>query len=237
MRVINGKATRRMDAAEVAAWVASHSDVTLDIGAGDGRFVRDLARRRAEGGVIALDLCEANLRGASRKAPGNALFVVADALAIPAELWGLVNRVTVHFPWGSLLRGLVQGEPALLAGLEAIARGQATLDVVLNGGALAERGLPLAAGAERVVASLRRVEAEVGGVCFVGREELRGYPTTWAKRLVFGRDPRAVRIGAVLPGRAAPMPAMAILKDASGLAQAGGGGAHGGVHPRDGVDQ
>lgn len=237
MRVINGKSTRQMDAAEVAAWVGMHSDITIDLGAGDGRFVRSLARRRPENGAIALDLCEANLRGASRKAPGNALFVVADALSIPGELQGTASRVTVCFPWGSLLRGLVQGEPDLLAGLAAIARRQATLDVVLNGGALAELSLPLEAGAERVVASLRQVGAKVGGVRFVGPEELRGYPTTWAKRLAFGRDPRAVRIGATLPRRATPMPSMANLQNGLRLAQAGCGGAHGVVHPGDGIEQ
>ena len=198
MRVINGKTTRQLDAAEVAAWVAKHSDITIDLGAGDGRFARNLARRRPEGGAIALDLCEANLRGALRTAPGNALFVVADALSIPAELGGVANRVTVHFPWGSLLRGLVQGEPELLAGLEAIARGRAALDVVLNGGALTELGLPLEAGVERAAASLRQIGAKVGQPRVIGPAELRGCPTTWAKRLAFGRDPRAVRIGVKL---------------------------------------
>jgi 16S rRNA (adenine(1408)-N(1))-methyltransferase len=48
---------------------------------------------------------------ASRRAAGparkggldNALFVLAAAEAPPAELWALAARVTVLFPWGSLL--------------------------------------------------------------------------------------------------------------------------------------
>ena len=198
MRVINGKTTRHMDAAEVAAWAAKHSEITVDLGAGDGRFARSLASSQPERGVVAVDLCEANLRATSRTAPGNALFMVADALVLPGELRGLANRVTVYFPWGSLLRGLVQGEPGLLAGLAALANRQAVIDVVVNGGALAETSWPLEMGAERVVASLRSIGAKVDSPWLVGREGLRGYPTTWAKRLAFGRDPRGVRIVARL---------------------------------------
>ena len=37
----------------------------------------------------------------------NARFVVAAAEALPPELDGLVGELTVHFPCGSLLRGLL----------------------------------------------------------------------------------------------------------------------------------
>ena len=60
---------------------------------------------------------------------------------------------------GSLLRGLVDGDSRLLAGLEAVGNGRATLDVVLNGGALAEVGWPLTPGGERTAATLRRIGA------------------------------------------------------------------------------
>jgi 16S rRNA (adenine(1408)-N(1))-methyltransferase len=190
-------------AADVAVWAAHYSNITIDLGAGDGRFARNLAIRSPERGVIALDLCEANMQAVSRKAPGNALFVVGDALALPAELRGLASCITINFPWGSLLRGLVDGDPAWLAGLKALANGQTELDILLNGGALAELGLPIDAGAEMVVASLRPVGAKVGAPRTLGAAELRRYPTTWAKRLAFGRDPRAVRIAARLSGVAA----------------------------------
>jgi hypothetical protein len=137
-------------------------------------------------------------QGARRKAPGNALFVVADALMLPGELQGLATRVTVIFPWGSLLRALVGADAGLLAGVKALANGPTTLDVVLIGGALAEVGLPLEPGGERVAAALRQTGASVGAPCHIGPSDLRNYPTTWAKRLAFGRDPRAVRIAARL---------------------------------------
>ena len=54
----------------------------------------------------------------------NVAFVVASAEALPGELAGTVERLTVNLPWGSLLRGalaLADAEPAArgIAGLLA----------------------------------------------------------------------------------------------------------------------
>ena len=193
MRTVNGKHVRQMDAAEVAAWAADQRETIVDLGAGDGRFVRHLARQPGVG-AIGVDLCEANLRIASRAAGGNALFVVADALALPGELSRVATRVTVNFPWGSLLRGLLSGHPGLLAGLGAIGRGGTSLEIRLNAGALAEAGWTLEAGSERVAAVLRDAGIYVGATRILGPADLRRWPTTWAKRLAFGRDPRASRV-------------------------------------------
>ena len=198
MRVINGKHARRMDGAEVAAWAAAFGETTVDLGTGDDRFVRHLTEGPSRVGAIGVDLCEATLQGAARGSGGNALFVVADALALPADLGGIATRVSVNFPWGGLLRGLVDGHPGLLAGLEAVGRGGAALEIRVNAGALAEVGWTLKTGSERVAAVLHDAGAKIGGTRVVGPAELRRWPTTWAKRLAFGRDPRAVLIEATL---------------------------------------
>lgn len=200
MRIINGKHVRQMDAAEIAAWTAVYAETTVDLGTGDGRFVRHLARQRPGSGAIGVDLCEASLRSASRAAAGNALFVVADALALPPELGAAATHVTVNFPWGSLLRGLLDGHPGLLAGLAAVGSGGAALEISLNAGALAKAGWTLEAGSRRVSAVLRDAGVAVGATSLFGPADLRRWPTTWAKRLAFGRDPRASRIGATLAG-------------------------------------
>ena len=197
MRTVNGKHVRQMDAAEVAAWAADQRETIVDLGAREGRFTSQLATQPGVG-AIGVDLCEANLRIASRAAGGNALFVVADALALPGELSRVATRVTVNFPWGSLLRGLLSGHPGLLAGLGAIGRGGTSLEIRLNAGALAEAGWTLEAGSERVAAVLRDAGIHVGATRILGPADLRRWPTTWAKRLAFGRDPRASRIEATV---------------------------------------
>jgi hypothetical protein len=47
---------------------------------------------------------------ASRKAPPNALFIVADACEVLTALQGCIDEVRVTLPWGSLLRAVVEGE-------------------------------------------------------------------------------------------------------------------------------
>ena len=199
MRIVNGKQVRRMAAAEIATWAAAYGETTVDLGAGDGRFVRRLAKERPALGAIGVDLNAENLGAASRGAGGNALFVVADALALPEELNRVATRITINFPWGSLLRGLLTGHPGLLAGLGAIGRDGTGLEIGLNAGALAEAGWTLEAGTERVAAVLREAGVDVGATRLLGAADLRRWPTTWAKRLAFGRDPRASRIEAALP--------------------------------------
>jgi 16S rRNA (adenine(1408)-N(1))-methyltransferase len=90
--------------------------------------------------VVGVDANAAAMAEASRRAnarPGrggqpNALFVVAAAEAPPPELSGAAGLVTVHFPWGSLLRGLLGAEPATMAGLTRIMRPGAILSMLLS---------------------------------------------------------------------------------------------------------
>lgn len=200
MQVVKGRDVVVVEPAAVAAWARRHEEVIVDLGTGDGRFVGYLARRCPASAVIGVDTCHRNLKQSSRTAPENALFVLADALALPCGLHGLATGATVNFPWGSLLRGLLDGDAGLLCGLRAIGRPGLALTIRLNGGALVEAGWTIEAGGERVAAVLRGAGFVVGPVGMMGAEQLRGCPTTWAKRLAFGRDPRAIQVCAVLGG-------------------------------------
>jgi 16S rRNA (adenine(1408)-N(1))-methyltransferase len=203
MRIVKGKRIHHLEPAEFAEWLARHPDATVDLGTGDGRFVRDLAVREPRCGAIGVDLCAAKLATASRVAPDNALFVVADAMAPPEELRGAAARVVVNFPWGSLLRGLLAGA----AWWSAIARPGATVEVRLNAAALAEAGWDLMPGVDRVSATLHAAGFVVGGPVQLSPDDLRHLPTSWAKRLAFGRDPRGCLIAARMRGAACSAPA------------------------------
>lgn len=155
MRIVKGKYAREVDATTVAAWAADYREVIVDLGTGDGRFVRHLAQRCPTRAVIGVDTSGENPRRASQRAPENTLFVVSDALALPGELHRLATGVTVNFPWGSLLRGLLNGHTGLLDGLHALGSAGLSLQVRLNAGALTEAGSEFAAGGERVATVLR----------------------------------------------------------------------------------
>ncbi|HLJ80162.1 MAG TPA: hypothetical protein VKT52_01670, partial [Ktedonobacterales bacterium] len=59
---------------------------------------------------------------------------------------------------------------------------------------LAEQGWSLEHGAARVQQRLRAAGVDLRAPIALDGYALRTYPTTWAKRLAFGRDPRAIAL-------------------------------------------
>lgn len=197
MEIIRGKHASFMDATALAERLAGYTSIHMDIGTGDGRFVRHVAQTYPNSFAIGIDACRENLHDVSRRAPSNSLFVISNARTLPPELYGLAGQVTINFPWGSLLDGLLADDPALLASLKAIAGPNAWLEVRLNGGALAEAGWLLEEGGERVQNVLAVNGFLVRPPITLTARELRSLPTTWARRLAYGRDPRAVYLRGV----------------------------------------
>jgi 16S rRNA (adenine(1408)-N(1))-methyltransferase len=86
--------------------LARYAAATVDIGTGDGRYVLATARREPDRLVVGIDANADVMANASRRAAGspkrgglpNALFVVAAAEALPAELHGTADVLTAHFP-------------------------------------------------------------------------------------------------------------------------------------------
>ncbi|MGH2455149.1 MAG: class I SAM-dependent methyltransferase, partial [Candidatus Limnocylindria bacterium] len=97
---------------------AEHRSVAMDLGTGDGRFVLDRAAAQPEELVIGVDASAAAMaessRRASRSGSRNAVFVASDVAALPPELGGLADLLTIHFPWGSLLRAAVAADASLV---------------------------------------------------------------------------------------------------------------------------
>ena len=173
--------------------------MTVDLGTGDGRFV--LAAAAAQPGrlVVGVDASAAGMAEASRRATrrpgrgglGNALFVVAAAEALPAELDGVADLVTVHFPWGSLLRGLLGADPRVLGGLARLMRPGASLRMLVSSTARDRR-----AGVGPVhEASLRGLDAAYGrhGLAVAAVRpatpaDVAAAHSTWGKRLGAGRQ-------------------------------------------------
>jgi hypothetical protein len=73
-----------------------------------------------------------------------------------------------------------------MRGLESLSSSITSVDVRLNGGALAETGWTLEAGTGKIYGNMIRAGWQVNYPCFIDAHALR------AKRLAFGRDPRAV---------------------------------------------
>lgn len=212
MEIMRGKQASFMDASALAERLNGYSTVHIDLGTGDGRFVQHMAQADSSRFVIGVDACRENLQDVSRRAQPNTLFVIANAQALPSELYGLASHITINFPWGSLLEGLLADDAGLLTGLAAISQPNAALEVRLNGGALAEAGWSLEEGVQQVRAVLSTNGFSIRPSQAMSANELKTFPTTWAKRIAFGRDPRAMILRGVSNHQATICPEYAAIE-------------------------
>jgi 16S rRNA (adenine(1408)-N(1))-methyltransferase len=196
MESIQGKQSLYLEPALFVDRLAVYENVLVDIGTGDGRFVKTFAEAHPDFLAIGIDTCRENLSVNSRGKLPNALYLICPARSLPAELYGRASIITINFPWGSLLSGLLDEDPALLSGLAAIAKPDAVLELRVNADALLERGLSIDQGHKRIQRALAISGFKIRLSNLLGPRELRLCQTTWAKRLAFGRDPRALNIAA-----------------------------------------
>ncbi|MBC7879240.1 MAG: class I SAM-dependent methyltransferase [Anaerolineales bacterium] len=199
METIQGKMSLDMDLNKLQERLANSNRIILDLGTGDGKFAFHLADKVPDDFVIGVDSCRENLREQSRSKLKNLLFVIASAQNLPCELNGLISHITINFPWGSLLESLLTSDSRLICGLQSISSSIASADIRLNGGALTEAGWTLEDGAEQIHHNLLQAGWQINTPCFMDAYALRTFPTTWARRLAYGRDPRAITMRVALP--------------------------------------
>ena len=97
----------------------------------------------------------------------------------PGDLAALADRLTVLFPWGSLLDAVALPEPASLARLRALCKPGAEVRIVFERASRME-ALESAYGEAGLAMRERQMSVE----------EVRALPTTWAKKLGYSGRPR-----------------------------------------------
>jgi 16S rRNA (adenine(1408)-N(1))-methyltransferase len=167
--------------------------VTIDLGTGDGRSVLGAARADPARLVIGIDADAASMRSAATRAlrrktaVPNAIFVVAAVERLPDELAGIADRITVHFPWGSLLRGFVTGADEVLGPIGDVAAPGADLTALwsIEPRDAATVGV-IPPPPDAIVRSFDRHGLDVKEIRPASVEEIRATGSTWAKRLGAG---------------------------------------------------
>jgi 16S rRNA (adenine(1408)-N(1))-methyltransferase len=140
MNVVQGKKTSYMTRERLDVLVAQHQGVTVDLGAGDGRFALNAALAAPERLFIAVEQDRAQLadvsaraaKHASRGGVPNVLFVAASARQMPRALDRVADEVLVMLPTGSLLRGILTADPAVIDGISYIGQKGARIKIALS---------------------------------------------------------------------------------------------------------
>lgn len=177
---------------DLPAWVGAQTYLHLDIGTGDGTYALRLARSCPGMAVIGVDTCLDNLTKAARKPSENLRFLAGDAFQLPSCLHGRASAISINFPYGSLLQAVGVGNASSWARLLSVARPDAQLDIRINASAGAQYGLTLEEMQRHVDRMLRLVAPTSATVTIVPQNELRTFPSTWAKRLAYGRPSQVI---------------------------------------------
>ena len=204
--VVHGRTIVRYPGAELRSRAAAAARVTIDLGAGDGRLAYRLAHAHSDWLCVAVDACAAALRRLSSRAgrkPGrggapNAVFIRAAVDSLPDALEGIADEITVHYPWASLLRALVEPDPAVLRAIARAGRPGAKLRVRLNVSALVSARVDVGAFTGRAESTLRCGYA-AGGIrldaCGLVVAEAE---TSWSARVHQGRPATVLAIDGTL---------------------------------------
>ena len=198
-------------------WRASVSGrpVVIDLGAGDGRYVYESARKDLETSFVAVDpdadaLSEYAYRASRKAARGgvaNAHFVVAAAEQLPEELRHIAGRLRVNYPWGSLLRGLLAPEPSVLRQAASLLRDGGSFEIVMSydpehdTGAFAGSALPLLDEAyveDVLLPAYRDNGLEVLDPRRLSQDEALEIASTWGRKLLHARPRRVFWLSGVL---------------------------------------
>jgi 16S rRNA (adenine(1408)-N(1))-methyltransferase len=172
--------------------------VAVDLGTGDGRHVLAAAARRPDTLVIGVDADAAAMADSSRRASRgraalpNALFAVAAAERPPEALHGMAGSLTVNFPWGSLLRGLLGEDDAVLAGVARMMAPGAEGAVLLS--VVPRDGMPPVPPLASLAPAYARHGLELVEMRPATPDEVAASGSSWAKRLRAGRERPVTRL-------------------------------------------
>lgn len=214
MKVLKGKTI--VEFFDFDKIIEEFDSVIVDIGTGNGRFVYKNARKNPAGFYIGIDPVSENMAEYASKAIkkpskggiSNVLYVVAAAEELPQELYHKADIIYVNLPWGSLLEGVVKGNPVILNNIVSIAKPPKahlemwfTYNDLHEAGEINRRELPLLS-VEYIKNTLCTIYKSCGIDIFeidiVSNEDLKKFDTQWSKRLGFGRARDVFRIKAII---------------------------------------
>jgi hypothetical protein len=150
--------------------------------------------------VLAIDASHEAMRDASRRAARstrkgglpNVRFIASGVEQLPEELAGFASLVTVHFPWGSLLRAATGDEADCAAGIARLAAPGGRLRLLLSAAERDAIGGGLVSVDPGAVVGAYRELGMVPRACrLASADDLAAAHSTWGRRLLSsGRERR-----------------------------------------------
>jgi 16S rRNA (adenine(1408)-N(1))-methyltransferase len=135
----------------------------------------------------------------------NVLFVQAAVEKLPPELTGVADRITINYPWGSLLRAVVTPEVEILSTIAGLGKAGAAITMLVNMSVFddatycARLGLPsppVLADPAETRWKFRQAGFEVTNL--IPDVADVPYKTTWGQKLTKGTRRRVLQLDAIV---------------------------------------
>jgi hypothetical protein len=178
----------------IPTWSATYARCHIDLDTGDGHYARDLARQFPALAVIGLDTCLDHLKGSARRQPSNVRYITADALTFADGLLPAAQSISINFPYGSLLTGLIDGSPDLLLRLDCSLASEGETVIRVNASAIEAMGGDIISARRSIEGALGTLPGMQMTTRNLSQDDLRQFPCSWAKRLGYGRATQAFSV-------------------------------------------
>ncbi|MCR5214985.1 MAG: 16S rRNA (adenine(1408)-N(1))-methyltransferase NpmA [Eubacterium sp.] len=204
-----------MSLSALQEYMGPYQRVSIDIGTGDGKRLYRVAKGDPDTFYIGIDPVKENMTDTSKKIEKkpekgglkNLILVVGAVEALPEELYGLGNEVTVYFPWGSLLESVVKPLPESMQEIHKIARDGAiftfitTYQTSYEANEIEKRHLPdlsIEYFEGEYSENLKNLGFNVESVTELSLDDVKALGTQWAKRLGSGRARKYFKIDGII---------------------------------------
>jgi len=213
IKIINGKNTKSLSEESFSDLVVKFENVCVDIGTGNGTYVYKQAIKNTNVLFIGIDPVKENMIKVSSKIVKryknslcNILLMISSVENIPSALNGIADRITIYFPWGILLEGIVKPIEYLMKKIVCVAKDKASFDFITtysencDGNEIIKRRLPEIDSSyfdEKYTKKLNEIGLILKSVNVLSNNELKNFDSQWAKKLAFGKSRQFFRLEGV----------------------------------------
>jgi len=110
MIILKGNKTIEIDRNTLSSYIDKYTNVVIDLGTGDGKYVLKNAQKDKDTLYIGIDPSEKQLKVSSRdiqrKKINNAILAVGSIESLPSELKNTADKMVINLPWGTLLESI-----------------------------------------------------------------------------------------------------------------------------------
>ena len=202
MEILKGKKT--IELLNFRELLSCYSEVLIDIGTGNGKYPYKYAKKYPNSLAIGIDSAGDNMVKYSVKSQrklckgglDNVLYCTAAIESIPEALVDIGDKITVNFPWGSLLEGIVKGDNLILNAIVKMAKKNCFFRVVFSytelyeSGEIERRELPdlsISYIENTLVPYYNKKKIIITEIKLFSNEDLRKLNTLWAKKLMVSK--------------------------------------------------